>query len=218
MKTLSEIVADATFVTLLGAGECAKADLFAAIELAPTLVCADGGADTAFDLGLKPTAIVGDLDSLDLARATGADVPVIELADQNFSDFDKALMGLSRQFVLAVGFLGGRFDHQLTALTALSRAHGPVVLIGSEDVICSIPREIEINVPAGTRISLWPIVESSGHSTGLRWPIDGLTLSPQGRIGTSNAAEGPVKIEVTSGELLLILPRDCLTELVAALS
>jgi thiamine pyrophosphokinase len=47
---------------------------------------------------------------------------------------------------------------------------------------------------------------ASGRATGLRWPIEGLDFAPAGRVGTSNAATGPVSIEMR-GPMLLILPR-----------
>ncbi|MEM7439339.1 MAG: thiamine pyrophosphokinase [Pseudomonadota bacterium] len=218
MKAFEDIVADATIVTLLGAGDVQLADLQDALALAPTLVCADAGVDRALDFGHMPLAGLGDLDSLDRARADAAGVPLFELADQDFGDFDKALAKLGGHLVLAVGFLGARFDHQLAALTALVRAPGPVVLIGSHDVACIIPRHIKLDLLAGTRVSLWPLAPSKGRSSGLRWPIDGLSLDPQGRIGTSNMAEGAIEIAVQEGALILVLPRSYLDVMAAALS
>jgi len=218
LETLSKIVAGATKVTLLGGGEVRESDLRAVLDLAPTLVCVDGGGNLAGDLGLKPAAIAGDFDSFDTPKAGFADVPRILMEDQNYGDFDKTLAALPTVLTLAVGFLGARLDHQMAAITALSRAPGPVVLVGARDVACIVPYRIEMVLTPGTRVSVWPLVPSRGRSTGLAWPIDGLTLDPQGRIGTSNVAEGgPVMIEVADGELLLILPRQCLETLIDAL-
>jgi len=45
-----------------------------------------------------------------------------------------------------------------------------------------------------------------GRSEGLRWPIGGLNFAPDGRIGTSNAALGPVSLTLTAPKMLVILP------------
>jgi thiamine pyrophosphokinase len=57
----------------------------------------------------------------------------------------------------------------------------------------------------------------TGRSEGLRWPIDGIAFHPAGRLGTSNAAVGPVTLEFDSPEMLLILPRAELGRLSRAL-
>lgn len=206
-------------LTLLGGGEATRGDLDRALARAPLLVCADGGVNHALDWGLTPAAVIGDGDSMNPAAVAAAGVPVIEAPDQNWPDVDKALQMLGRQLVLAVGFLGGRLDHHLAALNALSRAPGRVIAIGSQDVATIIPRRVRLDLPQDTRVSLWPLAPSQGNSTGLRWPIDGLTLDPRGRLGTSNAATGgPVEVTVSDGELLLILPADHLDDLITAIN
>lgn len=219
MRKLNEIVQHATIVSILGGGEAQKDDLALALSIAPDLICVDSGANVALGWGKTPLAVLGDLDSVDLSDPGLRGIPVLETPDQDFGDFDKTLAALGGRAAIAVGFLGGRLDHQLAAITALSRAPGPVVMLGAQDVICMIPREIALDLAPGTRVSLWPLVASAGRSRGLHWPIDGLRLDPTGRVGTSNAAlGGEMRITVTQGEILLILPRDCLSRLVAALT
>ena len=53
-------------------------------------------------------------------------------------------------------------------------------------------------------------VTVTGRSAGLRWPIEGLHLAPDGRIGTSNEALGPVHLEFDAPGMLVILPRAAL--------
>ena len=56
-----------------------------------------------------------------------------------------------------------------------------------------------------------------GVSEGLRWPINGLTFAPDGRVGTSNEATGPVSISVTAPKMLVILPEASFETAAAAL-
>lgn len=218
MDELRRIVEGATRLTLLGGGEARREDLEEALALAPALVCVDGGVNRALEWGFRPRAVVGDADSMDPSAVAAAGVPHIPAPDQTFTDFDKALQGLGHALVLGVGFLGGRLDHQLAALTSLSRAPGPAVLVGRHEVAAVVPRRITLDLDAGTTVSLWPLAPSRARSRGLRWALDGLTLDPRGRVGTSNEATGgPMEVTVEEGELILMLPREMLAPLCEAL-
>ena len=66
-------------------------------------------------------------------------------------------------------------------MSALVKFPGkPVVLIGGADLCFLCPRELELELPAGTRVSLYPMGPARGLvSGGLRWPVAGLALSPE---------------------------------------
>ncbi len=205
-------------VTLVGGAPVERADLDAALALAPMVVAADGGADRALDLGQMPQAVWGDFDSIS-ARAR-AQIPAERLhpiAEQDTTDFEKCLSRLRAPFVIAVGFSGARHDHFLSALGVLARRIGPpCLLIAGEDVITLAPPSIALDLAPGTRVSLFPMGPASGRSQGLKWPIDGLAFAPGGRSGTSNQAMGPVTLDC-QGPMLLILPRRELSALARAL-
>lgn len=205
-------------VTLVGGGAVDPADLAEALALAPVLVAADGGADGALAAGHLPDAVIGDFDSLsDAARAAIPADRLHHVAEQDSTDFEKCLTRISARFVLGVGFSGPRTDHALAALSAMVRMQAPpVTLIGEGDVILRAPPLIDLPLAPGTRVSLFPMGPAQGRSSGLRWPIDGIGFAPDGRIGTSNIATGPVRIEM-QGPMLLILPRDCLGLVLAAI-
>ena len=64
-----------------------------------------------------------------------------------------------------------------------------------------------LTLPVGSRISLYPLAPVSGHSTGLRWEIDGLAFAPDGMIGTSNEVAAPrVTLRFDAPKMLVILP------------
>ncbi|MFT4014980.1 MAG: thiamine diphosphokinase [Paracoccus sp. (in: a-proteobacteria)] len=205
-------------VTLVGGGPFPPRHLGLALTLAPVLAAADGGADQAVRLGHVPQAVWGDFDSIsDQARAAIPPQRLHPIAEQDSTDFQKCLSRIDAPLVLAVGFSGGRQDHFLAALSTLARGIGPpTILIADEDVITLCPPRIALDLPVGTRLSLFPMGPAQGRSTGLAWPIDGLPMAPDGRIGTSNRTTGPVRIAM-QGPMLLILPRAQLAPLVAAL-
>jgi thiamine pyrophosphokinase len=66
-------------------------------------------------------------------------------------------------------------------------------------------------------VSLLPLAPVTGGSAGLRWPIEGLSFDPLGRVGASNVATGPVSLRMDGPGMLVVLPREALDAAVAAL-
>lgn len=207
-------------VTLVGGGALRREDLDAALAIAPRLVAVDGGADKAVEAGLMPSAVIGDLDSVSAKlRARLPEELIHEIPEQDSTDFDKALRYLAVPLVLAVGCTGARLDHELAVFHSLVlRAGHKCIVIGERDVVFHAPPRLRMDLPASTRVSLFPMASVSSRSKGLRWPIDGLSFHPAQRIGTSNAATGGlVTIEADAPGLLIILPRSELAAAAAAL-
>lgn len=214
-----EVLRSDAAVTLVGAGTAPRADIEAALALAPRLVAADGGAAHALAAGALPEAVIGDFDSLDPAAL--AAIPPDRLhrvSEQETTDFDKALRRIRAPLVIGVGFLGERVDHLLAAQSVLMRRpERPCLLMGAGDLVFLCPPRLSLEVGPGTRVSLYPLAPVRGRSTGLFWPIDGIDFAPGGMIGTSNRATGPVSIEIEAPRMLVILPRHCLAAAAAAL-
>lgn len=204
-------------VTLLGAGESAVSDLDEMLAMAPMLVAADGGANVALRAGRVPDCVIGDLDLLSAeARALLPAGRLHRIEDQATTDFEKCLERIVAPLILAIGFTGARIDHELAVWNVLARrgAHHCVV-VGQEDVVLLAPPRLLVDLAPGTRVSLFPMSPVRAESSGLRWPVKGLDFAPDGTLGTSNEATGPVELRVLEGRLLLILPRDCLRSLLA---
>lgn len=208
-------------VTLVGGAPSGGADLNTALELAPILVAADGGADHCLAAGLVPEAVIGDLDSLSPAAAAAFAGRLHRVTEQETTDFDKALRHVAAPVTIAVGFSGGRFDHELAVLNTLLRRPGhPCVVLGAESLTFLCPPRVALDLPAGMALSLFPMGPAPLSSTGLLWPTDGLDFRPEGRIGTSNRVAGgaPVRMEAGAPFMLVILPRGALGPAVAALA
>lgn len=208
-------------VTLVGAAGVARDVLDRALALAPVVVAADGGAESVLARGLLPDAVIGDLDSLPAAAA--ARIPsgrLHRIDDQETTDFDKCLRAIRAPLVLATGFTGRRLDHELAAFaTLLAHARRPCLLLGPEDVVFVAPREVELALAPGTRVSLFPMGPLTGRSEGLRWPIDGIRFAPSRRIGTSNEAVAPrVRLSFSARRMLVILPSACLEAAIRTLA
>jgi len=219
VENFTRIVESVQNLTVLGSGALNVDDLLMALDLAPRLFCADGGANLALELGFTPEKVIGDLDSIDRAALDRAEVETHFVDDQNTTDFEKCIALLKAPVILAVGFMGLRLDHQLAALNALAKfPDQPIVLIDTVDICFLCPPKLQLTLPKDTRFSIFPLAQGQCNSTGLAWPMNGLTLSPSGQIATSNrVVENDLCIEVLSGSHICILPKPFLPVVLAGL-
>ncbi|WP_371224926.1 thiamine diphosphokinase [Roseovarius sp. 2305UL8-3] len=219
MKDSSVIVDSTETVTLIGGANLNKAVFKRACALAPRVVAADGGADTALEHGVTPEAVIGDFDSISEAtRNTLPDSALHPIDEQDSTDFDKSLRNINAPLVIGVGFSGDRVDHQLACYNTLVRHPAQrCVLLGDQDLVFLAPPSLRMALEPDTPVSLFPMGAVEGVSDGLRWPIAGLNFAPDGRVGTSNIALGQVEIAVTSPKMLVILPDSTLETVVSAL-
>lgn len=206
-------------IVLVGGGALGAEDLSLAQSVGSTCIAADGGARAVLAAGLVPEAVIGDFDSLtaeDRARIPPARLH--HIAEQDSTDFDKALRHVASPLVVGVGFTGARVDHQLAALNTLVRhAHRAVILLGEAEAIFHVPRQLSLDLDPGETISLMPLTRMQARSTGLRWALDPLDLDPSGIISTSNEATGPVTLSPQAPGLLGLIARQRFSALAQAL-
>jgi thiamine pyrophosphokinase len=103
-------------------------------------VCADGGANRLMRLDLIPDMIVGDLDSLEEnTRSFYSGVKIIHVDDQDTNDFEKCIKlihNMPLDQILAVGALGGRFDHQMANINTLYKySTMNIYLMSNESIV-----------------------------------------------------------------------------------
>jgi thiamine pyrophosphokinase len=216
----SPIVQTLQGVTLAGGGPFTARDLSLCLSRAPVVVAADGGADGLLRRGTVPQAVIGDFDSVsDTALRQIALAAHHRIAEQETTDFDKALRLIDAPLVLALGFAGARLDHGLAAFnTLVVRADRRCILIGPKDVAFAAPARLALDMVPGEVLSLFPMASVTGRSIGLEWPIDGLDFAPGGRIGTSNrVVSRRVELSFDGPGMLVILPRRRLDAAIRAL-
>lgn len=210
-------------VCLVGGGALNREMLEQALQHAPALVAADGAADRLAGWGLRPAAIIGDMDSISDPDAwRRGDGHFIHLSEQETTDFGKCLYATEAPFYVAVGFTGRRIDHMLAVFSAMLGAPDKtVVLVGEADVVALVPPGgLELSLDAGAIVSLYPLVPVTGvRSEGLEWSIDGLAMQVGQRIGTSNrATQSRVALEFDRPGALLMLEHRFLGTLIDAVT
>ncbi len=182
-------------------------------------VAADGGADHALFFELDVNAVVGDLDSISAAgleavRASGAEVREFPTAKDK-TDLELALlraMEESPERLIVIGIGGGRLDHELANMAALTSEEYRGVpiegLVGSARLTV-IRGEATLSGALGETISLLPVNgRADGISTdGMQYPLVDEPLEPGSARGVSNRfVATSATVTVRSGVLLAIQP------------
>lgn len=204
-------------LTLVGGAEIDNNQLNICLSVAPSVVAADGGADHALRERLQPLAVIGDMDSLSAdARLSFADV-LHTIREQDTTDFEKALTRIKAPLVLALGFLGGRLDHTLSALAVLARLRAHHVVMVSGEDLCVLAREgrSTFDLAPGDRLALMPLGVARATTQGLRWNLTDSAMAPDAMVSSSNAVEGPRVTLDIAGPVLITLPMSALAAVTA---
>ncbi len=185
-----------------------------------TIIAANGGTRHVLALGLVPSVIVGDLDSLTPAereKAQGSNCKIVQYPrDKNETDLELALRFATETHstqIVIVGALGGRLDQTLGNLSLLTRPEYAGLDVHLEDgteAAWFVRKELEIHGKPGDIVSLLPWGQAVGGVTtkGLRWPLYDETLFPDETRGISNElVDSSGRISIKSGLLLVILRR-----------
>jgi thiamine pyrophosphokinase len=179
----------------------------------PFIVCADGGANKARKLGIRPDVIIGDLDSISPStRSYYSRVTTIRVESQESTDLEKALDYLLKRRhlnVIVVGAMGGRPDHSYANFSILKKYHRRMRVLFS-DSLCDVrvlEKKNTFDLPVGSVVSLMPLGRCDGITTkGLEFSLSNESLELGVREGTSNrVVASPVKISVRKGSLLFFI-------------
>ena len=198
---------------LIAAGETSGAERFqSTLASATHIIAVDGGLRHLRALDKAPTLVVGDLDSakeedLQWAKENGAEI--LRLPSQSESDLAKAL-NLCHQRgwsdILVEGIEGGRHDHLLGGLAALTNAH-PSLNIRANLPSTKLTRFVtgfsDIITLSGT-FSLFSFGTSNVTLLGSEWELnnDDVTFSTR---GLSNMGNGEAELTIHSGDPLFLL-------------
>jgi len=196
------------FVILLGGTLTVTPRLMAQIAGA-RIIAADSGMAHAAALGLAAELWVGDFDSTPEALAARYDDVAREVhpADKAATDgeiaIDAAILRGATDFVLVGGF-GGQADHTFghagLVLGLARRGYRALLTSGTEEAYPLLPGSHELDLPAGSRLSVLPFADLAGLALeNVKWPLHQRSVPLGSSLTLSNVALGRVTIRLGSG-------------------
>jgi thiamine pyrophosphokinase len=187
------------------------------IRAADLLIAADGGALPLLRAGIVPHVAIGDMDSIDEAGL--AKLEAHGITPQRFprekdeTDLELALLYAAAAGATAIdilGALGGRWDHTLAnvALLALPELRERRTrLLADRQTLFLVRDAAMLEGQVGDTVSLLPLTGAAHGVTtrGLRYPLDGATLSYERARGVSNVLlTPPGSVSLREGLLLVV--------------
>lgn len=182
------------------------------------VIAADGGADNALELGLRPQIVVGDMDSvLPTTLATliedGAEIFRFSHAKDE-TDLELALIEAVKRkatWIRIIGAMGGRIDQTMGNIQLLSHPdlfHVDARLVSAGQTLwLAHPGRHELVGNDGDTISLLPFhTDVTGIVTdGLEYPLENETLFLGPARGMSNVIiSQPASVTFKSGALTIV--------------
>ncbi|MEJ5261358.1 MAG: thiamine diphosphokinase [Ignavibacterium sp.] len=178
-----------------------------------TIICADGGANSAFKLGLVPDFIIGDLDSIkpEILEFYSDKSTIIKIKRQNDTDVEKCLkFAIRKGFseALLLGVTGDRLDHTICNLGIVLKFYNQIkcCIVAENSYLIPTDETITLKSNAGETISIYAFDKKTKiTSDGLKYPLRNSTLAFGERESTSNVAiSNSVRIVVKGGIIFII--------------
>lgn len=185
------------------------------------ILCADGGTRHALALGLTPSLVIGDMDSIEKhewKKLQESNVPV-ELfpRDKNETDLELAVnktIELNSSEIIVVAALGGRMDQTLANISLLASSLHTSRNIRLDDGVEEIffcRDQVQVHGRSGELVSLipWGDPVHGVQTKNLKWALNNEILYPDKTRGISNVMMGETAtIKIESGLLLVIHTRN----------
>ncbi len=178
-----------------------------------SLICADGGANTAFKFDLIPDYIIGDLDSIkpEIYDYFYDKCEIIEIVRQNDTDVEKCLkFAVKKNFndVILLGATGDRLDHSFCNLGIVLKYFDKLQIrvIHERSLLCAYKGVNILRTVPGETISLYGFdTKTKFVSSGLKFPLKNFSLQFGVKESTSNIANGKeVKLVIKGGKAFVI--------------
>lgn len=189
------------------------------IKSSDFIICADGGVEHAFKMGLKPNIVIGDFDSSseDLQKQIAEkSIEIIKYkTDKDETDSELAInyaIEHGYREITIFGLLGTRVDHLLTNifyLENLAHKNANITIIEGKQEIRVAKKHIKITGKIGDIVSLLPLKNDVKKltATGLQYQdkLNGVDLIFGYSFGLSDVLiEKNAEISFAEGTLLVI--------------
>lgn len=199
---------------IFGAGEFSPCEITLSDD--DLVIAADGGYDHLINMGLRADIALGDFDSVTSYEIWEDNICEKFTYPPEKDDTDMMLaikLGLSKGYknFAIYGGLGGRLDHTLANIQALSfiACEGAQAVLYHEHYALTAIKDSSFTLPKDTSgyISIFSLSDKSENVTikGLKYQVEGTVLTNNFPLGVSNEAIGKKGIiSVENGTLLIL--------------
>jgi thiamine pyrophosphokinase len=178
-----------------------------------TIICADGGANTAYRYKLLPDIIIGDLDSIkkEVIKYYEKKCLIKKISQQDDTDVEKCLeYAINKKIseVVLLGATGNRLDHSFCNLGILLKYFSKIkiTMIHGKSILRVYHGKISLVTIPGETISFYGIDSRTKFiSSGLKYPLTNFSLPFGERESTSNEAIGnKIDLTIKGGKAFII--------------
>lgn len=179
------------------------------------IVAADGGLVHCDAMGIEPSLIVGDLDSIpSLLLKKYHHIPLLKFpVDKDFSDLELCIDELLKQGIEKItlfGVLGKRVDHLLYTLHLVTRFPEKLRILSENETLFAIQKTQDIHCSRGQTISLIPLSKVTGvHTKGLKWEIQNGTFDKHFMSLSNICQKDTFSVSIDSGDLICCMQHPC---------
>lgn len=178
-----------------------------------TVICADGGANSAMKLGIIPHYIIGDLDSIkkETIKYYKNKVTIKKYKRQNDTDVEKCLkFAIKNGYdeVALLGVTGDRLDHTICNLGIVIKFYQKIkiFLVAEKSILVPTNKFIKLISKAGETISIYAFNKTTKiTSKGLKYKLNNTQLPFGERESTSNVSISKEVILNVKGGIIFII-------------
>ena len=188
------------------------------IKDSDVIICADGGANNAKNMGIIPDYIIGDLDSVSLSVIrdhfkNNDKTKIIKDTNQDKTDLELAISlaeTLDPTEIIILGAIGNRIDHTIANILCLNKIKSDIKtqIIDDKNIIELVENPKDITGNKNDIVSIIPLTDVLGLSySGMKWLVSDKDTK-FGWFGISNRlTSNKANVSFSKGKLLVIRVR-----------
>ena len=208
-------------VVILAAGEFPrKAYPLYLLREADAVVCCDGALASALKHGLKPAAVVGDMDSIAPAVLKKFEGKVVKVAEQDDNDLTKALRYVLDKYpdaseITILGATGKREAHTIGNLSLLMEYEKTfglctrgvnVQIVSDYSTAFVVGDSCSLALGEGRAVSFFTCDPSLNiKSSGLQWPLDSVVFDNWWKATLNRATSDDISLKFNHPAPLLVI-------------
>ncbi len=183
------------------------------LESASIIICSDGAAAKLVKHGLNPSAIVGDMDSLDATLQERYKEIINKDSDQETNDLTKAFkysLSMNPDKITILGATGAREDHTLGNISLLSLfrecTNAPIEMYTDCGRFIAVKSCSTISAPKGSQVSIFSLDTNIRiKSKGLKYPLDNVVFDSWWKGTLNETSEKTFTLDFDQGRVILYI-------------